>query len=951
MNKSQYTPVRPPRGSKVSKDTSGRLMNIIAELSVSKNNDDRKRKMLELKKDFDTCDGRLVELISAHREELSVTMESFSKISAKINSSRTGCRLVTEKLSACKKLLECKRDEIRRLRAESVEHREVINMLREINDLNQVHGNVEAYLKEEQFLKATELLVSSLNLMNGKLAGVEGLKDLKSELITLRKKLHEKLVQEIHKHLYMTPENIFLHKKSDLDPKSKSYEETFTYNRYMIKLPAEGTCCDFSADINYQQIAIILKCIALLDSLSETVEILKENCSKELMKIVRNSTEVMYGMIPQNTSYACEVQPLFSGVQIKNPHPHFLLDLLNSILNQFRQVAVNHYAFLDNLERIAMTKALPDVTQQYEIADIYSKLQATVELFVADYLDFHSAVTHRTTAAFAKVPTAFSDISSFFLRKTVTRTKKQSLFKFDSSSHAINKKTYLQEQKDSMKEKGELDSVESGDRQILVCQPSVKNIILIYKTLRKFITDIEEALQLESGNCPLHSFLIDCVKVFLDQVSVESNRLLERITTSLETWQPVIDPEEYKLYEAKTPVLKSTLAVNSCLIEMEEFINALPDYSSYFLQLMCHILQSYKDLSYGAYKSLIYPDSEDQRIFSLTWTRDEDISRLLRSLPNWTNLKINDDSAHEGEHNFEESPEEIRFRNKEESDLLIRNLSFAKDSISINEIISEHSKLRNLALMHESMEWFSSRILAFAQRLPDVQGSVRSLLPDKFNDESDLELSVGISTKVSLKKLAEDFEDLADTCLLVIHLEIRAHCFYYLLQLSKQGSYMSRKDDEEPEPEILKLNADLTKIDESLSPVLQPKKMRYIFEGLGELLSTILINSINNIKKINENKVKKMGRNIFAIQQNLAGITMTREVALDRARQYFELLNHTYEEILNQIVEEGPQFQEHEYSALILLLHNSREGIYEQEPVQFYLEKLRQILDEVAVSV
>ncbi|GIY72519.1 hypothetical protein CEXT_420381, partial [Caerostris extrusa] len=50
-----------------------------------------------------------------------------------------------------------------------------------------------------------------------------------------------------------------------------------------------------------------------------------------------------------------------------------------------------------------------------------------------------------------------------------------------------------------MKEKGELDSVEAGDRQILVCQPSARNITLIYKTLRKFITDIEEALQLESG--------------------------------------------------------------------------------------------------------------------------------------------------------------------------------------------------------------------------------------------------------------------------------------------------------------------------------------------------------------------------------------------------------------------------------------------------------------------
>ena len=31
-------------------------------------------------------------------------------------------------------------------------------------------------------------------------------------------------------------------------------------------------------------------------------------------------------------------------------------------------------------------------------------------------------------------------------------------------------------------------------------------------------------------------------------------------------------------------------------------------------------------------------------------------------------------------------------------------------------------------------------------------------------------------------------------------------------------------------------------------------------------------------------------RNIFVLQQNLTNITMSREVDLDRARQYFELL-------------------------------------------------------------
>lgn len=52
----------------------------------SKSNDDRQRKMQELKKDFELSDARLVQLISVNRDQLSVTMEAFSKISAKINS-------------------------------------------------------------------------------------------------------------------------------------------------------------------------------------------------------------------------------------------------------------------------------------------------------------------------------------------------------------------------------------------------------------------------------------------------------------------------------------------------------------------------------------------------------------------------------------------------------------------------------------------------------------------------------------------------------------------------------------------------------------------------------------------------------------------------------------------------------------------------------------------------
>lgn len=60
--------------------------------------------------------------------------------------------------------------------------------------------------------------------MEGRLAGVDALKDLKAELNTLREILHQVLVQELHKHLYMLPEDAFLKRKIENENKNKSYE-------------------------------------------------------------------------------------------------------------------------------------------------------------------------------------------------------------------------------------------------------------------------------------------------------------------------------------------------------------------------------------------------------------------------------------------------------------------------------------------------------------------------------------------------------------------------------------------------------------------------------------------------------------------------------------------------------------------------------------------------------
>lgn len=45
-------------------------------------------------------------------------------------------------------------------------------------------------------------------------------------------------------------------------------------------------------------------------------------------------------------------------------------------------------------------------------------------------------------------------------------------------------------------------------------------------------------------------------------------------------------------------------------------------------------------------------------------------------------------------------------------------------------------------------------------------------------------------TSHSLSSVLRDYRELADTCLLVLHIEVRVHCFYYLMPVAKQVGFV-----------------------------------------------------------------------------------------------------------------------------------------------------------------
>lgn len=136
-----------------------------------------------------------------------------------------------------------------------------------------------------------------------------------------------------------------------------------------------------------------------------------------------------------------------------------------------------------------------------------------------------------------------------------------------------------------------------------------------------------------------------------------------------------------------------------------------------------------------------------------------------------------------------------------------------------------------------------------------------------------LRLIISLCNCSSLKNLVKDFQDLAEICLLLLHLEVRVHCFYFLLPVAKQVSesqwynvlpvlflqiklllsssvilyfmsfciiliklyasivlfqsnYAGPIDDLDPDSNVLKLNKDLTSMEEVLQQSLQPKKFK-----------------------------------------------------------------------------------------------------------------------------
>ncbi|XP_017349913.1 exocyst complex component 4 [Ictalurus punctatus] len=935
-----------------SKDPSSLLISVIRTLSSSNDVQDRETEKSRLEDAYEKCDRDLDQLIVQHYTELTTAIRTYQSITERITSSRNKIKQVKENLLSCKMLLHCKRDELRKLWIEGIEHKHVLELLDEIENIKQVPQKLEACMASKHYLHATDMLVSAVKSLEGPLLQVEGLSDLRLELHSKKLNIHLVLIDELHRHLYIkstsrvgqrgkdkgrlggsAPKDSSVLEVSSLTPRKLTETSQFS-------TPSASSIRDLQDDLDTDPeensaefMGILIKALAKLKKIPETINAIMERLEPELKQILkRSTTQIADHAYQRGESLAQDNQP------------RLLLELLELLFDKFNAVATAHSIVLNHLQQIVVSPSgAQEGIKLYEQADVSAKIQTVLQVLLMDYLDVKNTRSAAEPTAQLSYASTGGDFGAFFAKKKPLRPK-QSLFKFESSSHAISMSAYLREQRRELYSKsGELQGgaddnlIEGGETKFL-CKPGARNITVIFQPLLKFIQEIE--LSMGPGKqCQLRTFLTYYInELFLNQVRTETNKEIETVTKVADPLKILASADTMKNLGVQRPLLQSTVIVEKSIQDLMSLMQDLSAYSNQFLEMVCDKLKEYKEICNTAYRSVV--QCEEKLTISASWAKDEDISRLLQSLPNWANMT---------------QPRQLRQKREDEEDFT--RAAFAKESevltgnlgdklIPQNEILRDVSDLKALANLQESMEWLAVCLKGFFSSLPQSS----SASPGSDTQASSESARNREHILQTLSDLARSFQDIADRCLLVLHLEVRVHCFHYLIPLAKQGNYaiVANAASMDYDPLVVKLNKDISAIEEVMGAALQQHKFQYIFEGLGHLISCILINGAQYFKRISESGIKKMCRNIFVLQQNLTNITMSREADLDFARQYYEMLYNTADELLNLVVDQGVRYSELEYINALSLLHRSQTGVGDLSVQNTRLQRLKEIICEQA---
>ncbi|KAI8093036.1 Sec8 exocyst complex component-specific domain-containing protein [Halteromyces radiatus] len=733
----------------------------------------------------------------------------------------------------------------------------------------------------------------------------------------------------------------------------------------------------------YYYMEIIMEALAVLGEIPAALQTLQDRLPLEIHTLFDSTikqVESRHSVQPQQTNRDQNKMDEESDIYCldkanTDARNEILKDLLWTLYSKIEAVLRGH-RFIENCAHRSKKRLAGSSNGNFRIYhfhEIWRPIQAEIRSLLQDYL----TTQERRAAAAAQSNSFLLKDDSSNNESTKSRTKSKTLFKFtDASESAVVAAEYQPVQdllyfryRKMIPELASSEEILSGsmmnsnivDRfstnmmarggHKLLVNPDAYNVSVLLKPTMAFLQRLREVFpnyddQSEEG---FGSFLDDfAVNVFLPQIEEKVMQLIHLATSGLDAFQ---DARHYKNF-SKYPIAKSAVALISVVQSLCRTMHTMPFHTEEYIRMAEVVLLKYYEKCYQRFYYIVARgntyttrSNKDQSTADTNisasgdWAQDESLVGLLAQNP-----YFNDDTKADDEFVKALNQAEITMEFK------LKNETEPNRQIEADELIFDQNKLIFLGRLYHSLKWFVREIweLRTAHETSNMpfgspDGESYEAANSRRWSSSEKRLSSIEHTGAALLPLRGEaarrfdtllttYQQLAETCLFTLRLEIRCHTLYYLQMVIRDGNYYLEDESFEPDPYVITLNSDLMDIDDSINVSLPRKDEMFCFDGLPALMVHILISEAGYIKRMNHHGAQKMIRNILALQQNLTNFVAPNQSAvMERARAYYQLYDYGTENLIKSIRDNGPSFTFDEYCVILSLINDANDDSDTQE--------------------
>ncbi|KAJ6604476.1 exocyst complex component sec8 [Mycena vulgaris] len=554
----------------------------------------------------------------------------------------------------------------------------------------------------------------------------------------------------------------------------------------------------------------------------------------------------------------------------------------------------------------------------FPLAEIWTPVQAEVRTLIYDYL-----VDENQGSVSGRNP--ISSINEILRENKFSRDKTKAVFRFaDTDAKLTNKALRSHEDeltrvlKDTMPGlvqssestvQAALSTVGTDDRLLggagqhhrLIIRPDAFHVSVLFQPTLAFLDRVSDVLPSGVESARESTAVLDdfVLKVYLPQLEEKVSFLFHQAVTGPEAFQP--DPSSSRL--SPEPLVKASTNLMALINSLCAMLLKSPfhreNYSRLILGVMIQFYQRCSDRFQDLVSIPTPPESaeEPQPALAAQWAQRSELTPCLAELlatPETDSPKLQQLSRQE---------------TNLEMDFLGQN------TIQHSDLVASIRNLGALASLYRSVAWFASELQGLKATPEDSLLSPTPLEPMSAvspytpflpvmptSPTGRLQLPLSREMALRFQALLKTYEQLSELILDSIRIDIRCRTIHYLESALRHGNYTIEREAGEPDPHVIDLNNELGECNDFASTCLPKRERQFVFMGLNNLMEELLISGARHLRLPTAFGIKKIMRNILALQQSIKTLTNDQQnTEFERAKRYYSLFNVSPQDMLDGI--------------------------------------------------